>query len=53
MKNYNKPVLVTFSMATQECVAASVFEDSFNQQLDIGDEYIFSYDMSSIVPVEE
>ena len=47
MKNYSKPALISFSVATKESVAASVFEDSFNQQLELGDEYIFSYDMTS------
>ena len=47
MSNYTKPVLEKLSMATSESMAA--FTDAFNNNLgDLSDEYIFSYDMTSM-----
>lgn len=48
MTNYTKPVLTTLSMATRESMA-NTFNDAFNSTLEgLGDEYIFSYDMTSM-----
>ena len=48
MQNYTKPVLEKFSVATNESMAA--FNDAFNSGFEntLGDEYIFSYDMTSM-----
>ena len=48
MRNYDKPVLEKLSMATNESMAA--FNDAFDSgfQNTLGDEYIFSYDMTSM-----
>ena len=47
MRNYDKPVLEKLSMATQETMAA--FNEAFNSPLEgLGDEFVFSYDMSSL-----
>ena len=47
MRNYDKPVLENLSMATNESMAA--FTDAFNSNLgDLSDEYVFSYDMTSM-----
>lgn len=49
MGNYNKPVLTTLSMATKESMASDAFQDAFNSTLGgLEDEFIFSYDMSSM-----
>jgi len=52
MRNYDKPVLNTLSMATKESMA-NAFNDAFNSQLEgLGDDYIFSYDMTSMFEEE-
>lgn len=52
MTNYMKPVLDTLCMATKESVA-NTFEDAFNSTLGgLEDEFIFSYDMSSMFQEE-
>ena len=47
MINYQKPTLIKFSVATTESMAA--FNEAFNSPLDgLEDEFVFSYDMSSL-----
>lgn len=46
MKNYDKPALTAFNVTAKESVASSV-GDAFNQQVELSDEFITSYDMSS------